>query len=59
MLHITCYYAAVRAAIERIIPWEILFPTVSSITTDGTTNRGKEGGLWALMRSDRHHCRLC
>ena len=50
----TGYIAAVKSAVEWVIPWDSLFPIVSSIVTDGANeNTGEYNSLWARLEQER------
>ena len=50
----TGYAAAVKSAVEWVIPWDSLFPMVSSIVTDGANeSTGEYNSLWARLEQER------
>ena len=50
----TGYVAAVKSAVEWVIPWDSLFLIVSSIVTDGANeNTGDYNSLWARPEQER------
>ena len=50
----TGYVAAIKSAVELVIPWDSLFPIVSSTVTDGANeNTGEYNSLWARLEQER------